>query len=131
MRSAPALVASARIAAISAGSSFAHDDHRAFNRQGAAFDRGETFSGFDYGAGLAAVERLRALVPAGMTMGQMALRWILTFPAVTCAIPGAKTPQQVEENLKAADLAALSDGTMEAIERLYWEQVRPSVHQLW
>ena len=71
---------------------FAADDHRLFNRHGEAFDRGETFSGVDYETGLAAVEELQALVPAGMTMAQFALRWILMFDAVTCAIPGAKRP---------------------------------------
>ncbi len=85
-------------------STFEQDDHRQFNRQGEAFDRGETFSGLDYEIGLQAVEELRALIPAGMSMSQMALRWILMSPAVTCAIPGAKRPPQVEENVSAADL---------------------------
>jgi len=85
-------------------STFEQDDHRQFTRQGEAFDRGETFSGLDYEIGLQAVEELRALIPAGMSMSQMALRWILMSPAVTCAIPGAKRPPQVEENVSAADL---------------------------
>lgn len=112
-------------------SQFAPDDHRAFNRDGAAFDRGETFSGLDYETGLEAVEALRSLTPPGMTMGQMALRWILMHPAVSCAIPGAKRPSQVEENCGAADLSPLDPHAMDAIERIYWERVRPSVHQLW
>jgi len=82
-------------------SKFAPEDHRAFNRQGEAFDRGETFSGLDYETGLQAVERLRPLVPAGATLAQFALRWILMAPAVTCAIPGAKRPAQVDENVAA------------------------------
>src|SRR6266511_92793 len=90
-------------------SQFEQDDHRAFNRHGEAFDRGETFSCVDYETGLQAVEELRGLVPAGMTMAQFALRWILMFDAVTCVIPGAKRPGQVEENVRAADLPALSD----------------------
>jgi aryl-alcohol dehydrogenase-like predicted oxidoreductase len=85
-------------------SQFAADDHRTFNRHGESFDRGETFSGLDYETGLQAVDALRQLVPAGQTMAQMALRWILMFPAVTCAIPGAKRPQQAEENILAANL---------------------------
>jgi aryl-alcohol dehydrogenase-like predicted oxidoreductase len=112
-------------------STFADDDHRSFNREGAAFDRGETFSGLDYTLGLKAVERLRGALPAGMSLAQLALRWILMFPEVTCAIPGAKRPAQVEENLAAADLPPLADGTMAAIEKVYNEQVRQHVHHTW
>src|SRR5574339_36842 len=77
---------------MSRSTNFEAEDHRQGNRRGEWFDRGETFSGLDYEIGLRAVEELRALVPAGMSMAQMALRWILMFPAVTCAIPGAKRP---------------------------------------
>jgi len=112
-------------------SQFAADDHRAFNRHGESFDRGETFSGLDYETGLKAVEALRPLVPSGMTMSQMALRWILMFPAVTCAIPGAKRPQQAEENILAARLPPLSEPTMTGIDKLYKETVRPHVHHYW
>ncbi len=94
---------------------FAADDHRAFNRKGEAFDRGETFSGIDYETGLAAVEELRALVPAGVSMASFALRWILMNPAVTCVIPGAKRPDQVEDNVRAAELPALDEVTMAAV----------------
>lgn len=110
---------------------FAPDDHRAFNRQGEAFDRGETFSGLDYNLGLRAVEALRPHSPAGTTMAQMALRWILMFPAVTCAIPGAKRPEQVDENAHAADLPALTTEAMSALEKIYNQQIRPHVHQYW
>ncbi|MCL4703598.1 aldo/keto reductase [bacterium] len=112
-------------------STFAPDDHRAFNRRGEAFDRGETFSGLDYEVGLQAVEALRPLVPRHWTMTQLALRWILMFPAVTCAIPGAKRPAQVEENLKAASLPPLSEATMAAIRDLYNKYARPHVHHYW
>ena len=114
-------------------SSFEADDHRQFNRQGAGFDRGETFSGLDYEIGLDAVEELRSLVPAssGMTLTQLALRWILMSPAVTCAIPGAKRPSQVEENVKAADLPPLSDETMTQVREIYDRLVRPQVHHYW
>jgi aryl-alcohol dehydrogenase-like predicted oxidoreductase len=112
-------------------STFHGDDHRRFNRKGESFDRGETFSGLDYDIGLDAVEELRALVPTGMTMSQMALRWTLMVPAVTCAIPGAKTPAQVEENVAAADLPALSDETMSQIRAIYDRLVRPQVHHYW
>jgi aryl-alcohol dehydrogenase-like predicted oxidoreductase len=112
-------------------SKFARDDHRAFNRHGEEFDRGETFSGVDYETGLHAVEELRALVPAGMTMAQFALRWILMFDAVTCAIPGAKRPEQVVDNVGAADLPELTDLTMQVVEQIYRERIRPLVHHYW
>jgi aryl-alcohol dehydrogenase-like predicted oxidoreductase len=110
---------------------FAPDDHRAFNREGAAFDKGETFSGVDYEVALAAVEALRPLVPAGMSMAQLALRWILMFDAVTCAIPGAKRPAQVEENVAAAALPAIPEATMKAIRGIYEQRIRPLVHDRW
>ena len=113
------------------GSTFQPDDHRHFNRQGAGFDRGETFSGLDYETGLQAVDELRGLVPAGMTLAQMALRWILMSPAVTCAIPGAKRPSQVEENVRAADLPALSEEVMSGVSAVYDKWVRPQVHHYW
>ena len=116
---------------LTASSQFATDDHRNFNRHGERFDRGETFSGVDYETGLAAVEELRALVPPGMTLTQFALRWILMFDAVTCAIPGAKRPSQVEENASAADLPALSDETMRSVREIYERSIQPLVHQYW
>ena len=116
---------------MTASSSFAADDHRAFNRDGAGFDKGETFSGIDYAAGLAAVEALRPLVPPGASLAQLALRWILMHPAVTCAIPGGKRPAQVEENVAAADLPTLDDTTMAAVAQIYAAQVATYVHQRW
>ena len=112
-------------------STFADDDHRAFNRQGEAFDRGETFSGLDYETGLSVVEALRPLVPAGMTLTQFALRWILMAPEVTCAIPGGRTPAQVDENVSAADAPPLTPDVMAAIRAAYDEHVRAHVHQRW
>ncbi len=112
-------------------STFAADDHRAFNRAGAAFDRGETFSGVDYETGLRAVEELKKICPAGMSMTQFALRWILMFDAVTCAIPGAKRPSQAEENFSAADFPPLSEETMQAVGSLYDRSIRPLVHHYW
>jgi aryl-alcohol dehydrogenase-like predicted oxidoreductase len=112
-------------------STFARDDHRNFNRHGEAFDRGETFSGVDYETGLKLVEQLRPLAPAGLTMPQLALRWILEFPAVTCAIPGAKRPAQVQENVAASDQPHLSKTAMKKIEALYDRRVRPFVHHYW
>jgi aryl-alcohol dehydrogenase-like predicted oxidoreductase len=114
-----------------AKSAFEADDHRAFNRKGEAFDRGETFSGVDYALGLETVERLRPLVPEGMTLAQFALRWILMFPAVTCAIPGGKRPAQVEENAAAAGLPPLPPEVMAKIQSLYNENIKPQVHAYW
>lgn len=116
---------------LNAQSQFAPDDHRAFNRHGEAFDRGETFSGVDYQTGLRAVEDLRALLPDGMSLVQLALRWILMHDAVTCAIPGAKRPEQVEENVSAADLPGLSEDVMRRVEDLYEEKIRPLVYHYW
>jgi aryl-alcohol dehydrogenase-like predicted oxidoreductase len=110
---------------------FAPDDHRAGNRNGEWFDRGETFSGVDFETGLQAVEALRPLVPPGWTMAQFAMRWILMFDAVTCAIPGAKRPSQAEENIFAADLPPISPETMAQVQALYAARIRPLVHQYW
>jgi aryl-alcohol dehydrogenase-like predicted oxidoreductase len=110
---------------------FEADDHRNYNRQGRAFDRGETFSGVDFDKGLEAVEDLRGLVPAGATMAQMALRWILMFDAVTTAVPGAKRAAQVEETLQAANLPPLSKSTMDKISEIYDRRIRADVHALW
>ena len=116
---------------LSAKSSFESDDHRAFNRHGEAFDRGETFSGVDYETGLKAVEELRNLLPAGWSMPQLALRWILMFEAVTCTIPGAKNPAQAEDNVKSSDLPALDPATMQKIRALYNVRIRPLVQHYW
>ncbi|HEY4079791.1 MAG TPA: aldo/keto reductase [Burkholderiaceae bacterium] len=112
-------------------SRFSADDHRAFNRQGEAFDKGETFSGVDFEQGLAAVEELRALLPAGVSLAQLALRWILMNEAITCAIPGGRTPAQVDENVSAADLAALPAPLMQALADVYQRRIAPQVHGLW
>ncbi len=110
---------------------FARDDHRSFNRQGAAFDRGETFAGVDYELGLKAVEELRPLIPAGASMAQMALRWILMFDAVSCAIPGAKRPAQAEDNIRAVELPPLSEATMQRVREIYDQVLRSQVHAVW
>ncbi len=110
---------------------FAPNDHRNFNRHGEAFDQGETFSGVDYETGLQAVEELRPLVPPGATMAQFALRWILMFPEVTTTIPGAKNPQQAEDNVHAASLPPLSDATMTKVRDIYDKYIRAQVHQKW
>jgi aryl-alcohol dehydrogenase-like predicted oxidoreductase len=116
---------------MTAQSTFAADDHRLFNREGAAFDRGETFSGLDFNVGLQAVEAMRPLVPNGLSMAQMALRWIQMHPSVTCSIPGGKRADQVADNVTAADLPPLSDVTMGALADIYARYAKPLVHQRW
>jgi len=112
-------------------SKFEKDDHRNFNRHGEAFDRGETFSGVDFETGLRVVEELKSLVSNNVTLAQLALRWILEFPAVTCAIPGAKRPAQVAENLAASDLNPLPEATMKKIQAVYEAKIKPQVHHYW
>lgn len=116
---------------LTSNSTFADDDHRKFNRHGEAFDVGETFAGVPFDVGLEAVEELRELLPAGMTLPQLALAWILRNPAVTCAIPGGKTKDQIEDNARAANVSALGDETMARIHSLYEEKIAPHVHQRW
>ena len=112
-------------------SSFAPTDHRNYNRHGESFDVGETFSGVDYETGLQAVEELRPLVPEGASMAQLALRWILMFPEVSAAIPGARNVLQTEDNVRAAELPALSGEAMATVRAVYDRYVRASVHPRW
>ena len=112
-------------------STFAPDDHRSFNREGQLFDKGETFSGVPYDTGLDAVARLRTLAPKGVSMTQFALRWILMFDAVSCAIPGAKTAEQARDNAAAGSLPPLDTATMESVRAIYDEYIRGHVHSGW
>jgi aryl-alcohol dehydrogenase-like predicted oxidoreductase len=112
-------------------SRFAQDDHRHFNRHGEEFDRGETFAGVDFATGLRAVEELKTFVPHGATLAQLALRWILEFPAVTCSIPGAKRPAQVTENIAASALKPIPPATMKKISALYNADIKPLVQHYW
>ena len=111
--------------------SFAPDDHRRFNRYGELFDVGETFAGVDFERGLEVVDALRPLVPEGMTMAQLALRWILGFDAVSTAIPGAKSPEQARANAFASELPPLPPAVLEEIAELYRGRIAPAVHQRW
>jgi aryl-alcohol dehydrogenase-like predicted oxidoreductase len=110
---------------------FSADDHRSFNRRGEQFDVGETFAGVDYATGVAAVEELKALVPAGATMTQFALRWILDHESVSTVIPGARTSEQARANAESASLPPLPEATHEAVSRLYRDRIAPQVHQRW
>jgi aryl-alcohol dehydrogenase-like predicted oxidoreductase len=116
---------------MSSATRFHPDDHRAFNREGAAFDKGETFSGFEYERGLGVVEKLRALTPPGMTLPELALRYIASFPAVTCSIPGARRVEQVEQNIAAGSKGPLDARLLAELASLYSTDVKPFVHQRW
>ena len=116
---------------LTAASTFAADDHRSFNRHGEAFDAGETFAGVPYEVGLKAVAELKALVPGGATLAQLALRWILMFDGVATIIPGGKNPRQVEDNCGASALPALTEEQMGTVRAVYDRYIRPSVHQRW
>lgn len=112
-------------------STFAANDHRAYNRHGESFDRGETFAGVPYELGLQAVDELKSVCPDGISLTQFALRWILMFDAVTCAIPGAKRPVQAEENFSAANFSPLSQETMNQVRSIYDRLIREHVHHSW
>jgi aryl-alcohol dehydrogenase-like predicted oxidoreductase len=114
-----------------ADATFPENDHRNFNRNGDAFDQGETFAGVDLETGVEAVRELESVCPEGLTMAQFALRWILMFDAVSCVIPGAKRPDQVVENVAAADQPPLSDDAMAAVRDIYDHNVREQVHHRW
>ncbi|MGB3875425.1 MAG: aldo/keto reductase [Shinella zoogloeoides] len=116
---------------ITRDTAFAADDHRNFNRNGDAFDVGETFAGVPFETGLQAVEEIRALVPAGETMAAFALRWILMADAVSVVIPGARNGEQAKANAAAASLPPIPENVMEATREVYERLVAPHVHQRW
>jgi aryl-alcohol dehydrogenase-like predicted oxidoreductase len=116
---------------LTAESTFERDDHRNFNRHGEAFDVGETFSGVPYEVGLKAVEELKSLLPAGASLAQLALRWILMFEGVSTIIPGGKNPRQVEDNCGASALPPLTEQQMRSVRTVYDRDIRRSVHQRW
>ncbi|MFK0691081.1 aldo/keto reductase [Mesorhizobium sp. IMUNJ 23033] len=114
-----------------ADTKFEDSDHRKFNRNGEAFDVGETFSGVPYEVGLATVERIRPLVSDDATMAEFALRWILMFDAVTVVIPGARNRTQAHSNAEAAALPPLSGAVMDKVRAIYDQDIKPYVHQRW
>lgn len=116
---------------ITADSTFGADDHRNYNRNGEAFDVGETFSGVPLDAGLAAVDELRALVPNNTPMAGWALRWILMHDGLSAVIPGARNPQQAMGNAAASALPPLTSAEMDAVADVYDRLIRPHVHHRW
>ncbi|WP_018617983.1 aldo/keto reductase [Spirosoma luteum] len=111
--------------------SFSADDHRNFNRQGAAFDQGETFSGVDYETGLAAVDELRTIFPGDANLAPDALRWILTFDAVSCIIPGASKPDHLISNVQASERSAPSSEQITSVKKVYDTYIKNPVHYRW
>ena len=116
---------------LSADTEFPENDHRNFNRDGDAFDVGETFAGVPYEDGLEAVDAVEPLVPDGMSMAQFTLRWILDHDAVSTVIPGSSSPEHVRDNVAAAALPRLPADRHAAVRDVYDEFVRGHVHQRW
>jgi aryl-alcohol dehydrogenase-like predicted oxidoreductase len=114
-----------------ATTTFGSQDHRNYNRDGKSFDKGETFSGVDFQAGLAAVEELEQLFPDSENLPAYALRWVLMFDTVSCVIPGASRIRHVESNVRASDLPALTDEQMAGVRAIYAKYVKEQVHQRW
>ncbi|MFW6280496.1 MAG: aldo/keto reductase [Halanaerobium sp.] len=112
-------------------STFSENDHRNFNRDGEAFDKGETFSGVDFELGLKAVDELKKIKPENLTMAQFALKWILMNDAVSCVIPGGKKPWQVKDNAAASEVDDLSPEVMKRVDEIYDQYIRDSVHHKW
>lgn len=111
--------------------SFGPEDHRSFNRDGEAFDKGETFSGVDFNLGLEAVDELKELFPAQESLAAWAIRWVLMFPEVSTVIPGASRAEQVRPNVHASELPPLTKEQMQGVQRVYETYIKPSVHELW
>ncbi|WP_026474631.1 aldo/keto reductase [Alkaliflexus imshenetskii] len=110
---------------------FTPGDHRTFNRNGEAFDKGETFSGINYDLGLTAVDELKALFPDVKNLAPVALRWILQHSAVSCIIPGASKVEHVDSNLSVYDFPSLTPEKVNEINNIYNRYIRNEVHHLW
>ena len=110
---------------------FTTGDHRNFNRNGEAFDKGETFSGINYETGLAAVEELKKIFPQQTNLAPVALQWILQFDAVSCIIPGASNAGQVDANLSALQMPELTAAQLQAVKEVYEKYIKKAVHHLW
>lgn len=112
---------------LSPSTTFGKDDHRTFNRNGEVFDKGETFSGVDYLKGLTAIEEIKKLFPQHTNLSAIALKWILMFPEISCVIPGASGPDQVQSNIRASELPGLSSEQMDNIKRIYEQNIWPDL----
>jgi aryl-alcohol dehydrogenase-like predicted oxidoreductase len=110
---------------------FDEGDHRNFNRDGSAFDVGETFSGIPYETGVEAVEKLKSVLPDDQDLVQLALKWVLMRDEVSCVIPGASSVKHVANNLTASEADPISDDIMKEIDKVYETDIKPLVHQRW
>lgn len=110
---------------------FAENDHRTFNRNGEAFDVGETFAGVDFEKGVAAAREFAALVPNGVTPAQAAIAWLAQQEGVTTVIPGARSPEQARANAAAGSLPLLGASFDAAVRELYDRYFRADVHNHW
>jgi aryl-alcohol dehydrogenase-like predicted oxidoreductase len=110
---------------------FSTDDHRNFNRDGQAFDVGETFSGVPFEVGVRAAREVAEWTPEGATTAQLALRWLVDQPGITTAIPGARNPEQARANAAAASLPQLSDEAQTALAGIYDERIKEHVQSRW
>jgi aryl-alcohol dehydrogenase-like predicted oxidoreductase len=110
---------------------FAADDHRNYNRHGEAFDVGETFAGVPYEVGVQAARELRPLLDPGVTLAQFALRWVIDQPGVSTVIPGARSPEQVRQNVSAASLPPLRQAQLDGVQAVYDRMIREHVHAHW
>ncbi|NDR58082.1 aldo/keto reductase [Aliiruegeria sabulilitoris] len=106
---------------------FAEGDHRNFNRDGAAFNVGETFAGLPYEKGVELADRLKEMLPEGMTLAKMAQRWILDHPAVSTIIPGASAPDQILRNAGASDVAPLPKALHDELTAFYEAEVKDHI----
>jgi aryl-alcohol dehydrogenase-like predicted oxidoreductase len=118
-------------AKFTAHSTFGSDDHRHYNRNGEAFDMGETFSGVPFELGINAAAELGALAPEGVTPAQAAIRWLVDQPGVTTVIPGASSVEQAQANAAVAGLAPTTAEYDEAVHRIYEADIRQHVHGRW
>jgi len=114
-----------------AATTFGSGDHRHFNRKGEAFDQGETFSGIDYNLGLEAAEKIKSIFPQDLALANIALKWILMFEEVSCVIPGISKLNHLHANLETLNIRPISNQEMKAVEEVYNELIRPSVHHRW
>lgn len=117
---------------MNAATTFTSDDHRNFNRDGEAFDKGETFSGIDYNFGLQAVDALKTIFEEDEAdLVNLALKWVLMFEEVSCVIPGVSRLEQLHSNLKTLQLSDLTDQKMQEVAKVYDNFIKTEVHQRW
>ena len=109
---------------------FGPQDHRSYNREGAAFDKGETFSGVPYELGLQAAQELKQVFGTDK-LAPIAIRWVLMHPEVSVVIPGASRASQVQDNVKAAEIPPLTDEQMQAVQGIYDKYLREIIHPQW